>query len=186
MSKETDQKKIGELIKNLRKSRNMTQAEFAKALKTSQSAVARMENGKQNFTTHELAKISEVLNRQIISISDSMDFEINGGCKLKGSVSTNTSKNGALALIFASLLNEGTTVVRDVPKIEDINRVIEILDAVGVSIKWLNQDDIEIRIPKQFNLDRLMNESASMIRSSLMLIGPLLHYEKEFQKQHLA
>jgi UDP-N-acetylglucosamine 1-carboxyvinyltransferase len=181
MSKVSDQKKIGDFIKNLRKSRGMTQGEFAKVLKTSQSAVARMESGGQNFTTQELARISEVLNRQIIEISDSMDFEINGGKKLSGTICTNTSKNGALALIFASLLNKGTSVIRDVPRIEEINRVVEFLNAIGVSIKWLGDHDLEIKPPKKFILSELINESAKKIRSSLYLIGPLLHFEKNFK-----
>ncbi len=181
MSKANDQKKIGDFIKSLRKSRGMTQGDFAKVLKTSQSAVARMESGGQNFTTQELARISEVLNRQIIEISDSMDFEINGGKKLSGTIYTNTSKNGALALIFASLLNKGTSTIRDVPRIEEINRVVEFLNAIGVSIKWINEHDLEIKPPKKFITSALINESAKKIRSSLYLIGPLLHYEKSFK-----
>ncbi|HMP67600.1 MAG TPA: UDP-N-acetylglucosamine 1-carboxyvinyltransferase [Candidatus Paceibacterota bacterium] len=180
MSKQNDQQKIGELIRNIRKSKGLTQSDFAKSLKTSQSAVARMEKGGQNFTTHELAKISEVLNRQIISISDSVDFEINGGRKLSGSISTNTSKNGALALLFASLLNSGVTVIRSVPKIEEINRVIEFFLAVGISIKWINNNDLEIRPPQKMDLKNMMHESAKRIRSSLWIIAPMLKYAKEF------
>lgn len=185
-NQQKDQKKIGELIKEIRISRDMTQSDFAKALKTSQSAVARMESGGQNFTTNELAKISDVLKRQIISIqdSDSVDFEINGGRKLSGSITTNTSKNGALFLIFSALLNRGVTVLRDVPRIEEINRVIEFYEAIGVSVKWLNDKDLEIKIPKKFKINNLMNESARKIRSSLMLIGPLLNYEDKFKIPH--
>ncbi|HMO79123.1 MAG TPA: UDP-N-acetylglucosamine 1-carboxyvinyltransferase [Candidatus Paceibacterota bacterium] len=180
MSNQNDQIKIGELIKNIRKSKGMTQSEFAKALKTSQSAVARMENGGQNFTTHELAKISEVLNRQIISISDSMDFEINGGKKLSGEIITNTSKNGALGILFASILNEGTTIIRGVPRIEEINRVIEFFEALNISVKWINEHDIEIKIPQKINIKNMLHDSAKRIRSSLWIIGPLLKYEKSF------
>ncbi len=176
-----DQKRIGNFIKDLRKRKTLTQGEFAKILKTSQSAIARMENGKQNFTTKELSRISRVLNRQIIEISDSMDFEINGGKKLRGTVCTNTSKNGALALIFASLLNRGTSVIHDVPQIEEINRVIELLTAIGVSIRRLKGHGLEICPPKKFILSKLFDESAKKIRSSLYLIGPLLHYEKAFK-----
>ena len=66
----SDQKKIGYFIKTLRQQKGLTQSEFAELLKTSQSAVARIENGGQNLTTAELLKISEILNRKIISISD--------------------------------------------------------------------------------------------------------------------
>jgi UDP-N-acetylglucosamine 1-carboxyvinyltransferase len=183
---QTDQQKIGALIKELRQDRNMTQSEFAKSLKTSQSAVARMERGGQNFTTNELAKISDVLHRKIISVEDpdSVDFEINGGKKLSGAISTNTSKNGALFLIFSALLNKGTTILRDVPKIEEINRVMELFDHIGVSIRWIDHDNLEIQVPKKIDVKNLMHESAGRIRSSLMAIGPLLATESKFTIPH--
>jgi UDP-N-acetylglucosamine 1-carboxyvinyltransferase len=184
MKKEDYQKEIGGLIKSLRQSKDLTQKEFAKLLKTSQSAVARMESGGQNFTTQEITKISKVLNRKIISIDDSMDFEIEGGRKLHGSVSVNTSKNGALALMATSLLNEGKTIIKGIPKIEEINRLIELFEAIGISVKWINDKDLEIKKPEKFKIANLLNESARRIRSGLMLIGPLLHYEKEFKLPH--
>ena len=70
------QKKIGFFIKKLRTKKGLTQDDFAKLLNTSQSAVARMERGLQNFTTGELQKISDVLGHQILSLSDSVDFKI--------------------------------------------------------------------------------------------------------------
>jgi UDP-N-acetylglucosamine 1-carboxyvinyltransferase len=181
---DTQQKKIGYFIKTLREQRGLTQKEFSELLKTSQSAVARMESGRQNLTTTELLKISDILNRKIISISDSIDFEINGGKKLSGTINTNTSKNGALGLLAASLLNKGVTVIRDVPRIEEINRIIEMFELVGISVRWINQDDLEIKVPKKFLIENLINESAKKIRSGLMLIGPLLHYEKHFKLAH--
>jgi UDP-N-acetylglucosamine 1-carboxyvinyltransferase len=180
----TYQQKIGYFIKSLRQRKGLTQKEFSKILNTSQSAVARIENGGQNLTTSELLKISDVLNRKIISISDSIDFEIQGGKKLSGTINTNTSKNGALALMSASLLNKGVTIIRDVPRIEEVNRIIEMFELVGVSVRWLNQDDLEIRTPKKFKVENLINESAQKIRSGLMLIGPLLHFEKSFKMSH--
>ena len=91
MKKETQ--KIGYFIKELREHRGMTQEAFAKELATSQSAVARMEKGEQNFSTEILGKISEVLEHQVVCINDSIDFQINGGRKLYGSITTNFSKN---------------------------------------------------------------------------------------------
>jgi DNA-binding XRE family transcriptional regulator len=69
----------------------MTQDDFAKALSTSQSAVARMEKGEQNFSTEILTKISDVLEHRIVSINNSIDFQVNGGKKLSGSITTNFS-----------------------------------------------------------------------------------------------
>jgi UDP-N-acetylglucosamine 1-carboxyvinyltransferase len=176
-----EQKKLGYLIKTLREKKNLTQSQFAKMLKTSQSAVARMESGGQNFTTKELLKISEVLNHKIIEISDSVDLKIKGGKKLKGSVDTNTSKNGALSLMMCSVLNKGKTTLHGVPRIEEINRVVELFQEVGIKVTWTGEHDMEIVIPKKIKKSGLMSESAKKIRSGLMMIGPLLHLEKEFK-----
>ena len=104
------QKEIGQFITELRKHRQITQKQFARSLGTSQSAVARMEKGEQNFSTEMLLKISEVLDKNISSLSrGTISYQVKGGKKLSGSITTNTSKNGAVALLFASLLNENTT-----------------------------------------------------------------------------
>ena len=63
-----DQEKIGSFIAEIRELKGFTQSDFAKALKTSQSAVARMEKGQQNLTTETLAKISSVLNHEIVTL----------------------------------------------------------------------------------------------------------------------
>lgn len=178
------QEKIGYFIKNLREERGMTQAAFAKELGTSQSAVARMEAGKQNFSTKELQKISKILNRRIVSISHSIDFQITGGKKLSGSITTNFSKNGSVALLCASLLNGGKTTLHGISRIEEVYRLTEIMESIGVSVKWVGKNSVEIAPPKKFSLDKLDREAASKIRSSLMLIGSLIHPDPEFQLPH--
>src|SRR5574343_575435 len=133
MKKPNDTQKIGYFIKELRERKGLTQGEFAKALATSQSAVARMEKGEQNFSTELLAKISKVLEHQIISINNSIDFQIVGGKKLHGSIATNFSKNGSVGLLCASLLNKGKTTLHGIARIEEVNRVIEIIESIGGS-----------------------------------------------------
>ena len=96
MKIKNEKERIGNFIKTIREGQGFTQEEFAKALATSQSAVARMESGKQNFTMEQLEKISTVLGRKILSLSSSIDFEIQGGKKLSGNINTNYSKNGAI------------------------------------------------------------------------------------------
>lgn len=178
------QQKIGFFIKSLREERGLTQSAFAKALATSQSAVARMESGKQNFSTKELLKISEILNRKIVTLSESLDFEIKGGKKVSGSITTNFSKNGSVVLLCASLLNKNKTTLRGVSRIEEVYRLIEIMESIGVTVRWVEQNALEIIPPKKFALSRLNSQSAAKIRSSLMLIGSLVHRESEFRLPH--
>ncbi len=98
--------KIGELIAQIRQERGLTQAEFAKKLKTSQSAVNRMEHGRQNLSLETMGRISDVLNKQLISMSNgAVNLRIEGGHELHGEITLKTSKNAAVSLLCASLLN---------------------------------------------------------------------------------
>src|SRR3989339_1566217 len=184
MKKQSELQKIGLFIKELRERKNMTQEAFAKALETSQSAVARMEKGEQNFSTEILGKISEVLNHQIVSINESIDFKITGGRKLSGSINTNFSKNGAVGLLCASLLNKGKTTLHGIAHIEEVNRVIEILESIGVSVKWLDKNTVEINPPKKLNLENINVVSAIKTRSIVMFMGPLIHLFPNFKLPH--
>lgn len=175
-----EQEKIAEFIVKLRQQKGLTQSQFAKELKTSQSAVARMEKGLQNFSTEMLAKISLVLNRKIISLADSsVSFKIEGGQKLSGKVVTNTSKNAAVSILCASLLNQGSTLLRSVPKIEEVHRIIEVLESMGVGFKWENQD-LYIKPAKKLTIDNMDKQAAVKTRSVLMTIGSLIHLSKSF------
>ncbi len=177
--------KIGRFIADLRAERGITQEELAKTLKTSQSAVARIERGEQNLSTRMLAKLSRALNRQIVSLSGgAINYEIEGGRKLSGEITTNTSKNSAVALLCASLLNRGRTEFKNMPRIEEVNRIIEVLQSIGASIRWISDNDLEIVPPRKPNLAKLNKESAVKTRSVLLLLGPLIHLLDEFELPH--
>jgi UDP-N-acetylglucosamine 1-carboxyvinyltransferase len=179
------QEKIGKMIKQMREDVGMTQGEFAKRLKTSQSAVARMEAGEQNLTAEHLSKISTVLGKSFVKIENATDdFKIVGGKKLSGNVQTNTSKNGALGLFCASLLNKNVTTLHGIPRIEEIARIVEIFESIGVKVEWIEHNTVRITPPKKFNLNTLNAGSAGRIRSILMMIGALIHHEKQFNIPH--
>ena len=177
-----EQKKIGLMITELRKRKGMTQAELAKKLKTSQSAVARIECGEQNMSLEMLLKISNALHSPIVKLSsEGISFRIEGGRKLKGSVTMSTSKNAAVGLLCASLLNRGKTTLKRVPRIEEVYRLIEVLESIGVSVKWLEGNDLEIVPPKKFKLDKLDASAGRRTRSIIMFMGPLMHLVDEFK-----
>lgn len=174
------QKEIGNYITELRNKRHITQKDFAKLLNTSQSAVARMESGDQNFSTEMLLKISTVLNQNIISLSrGTISYQVTGGRKLKGSITTNTSKNGAVSLLFGSLLNKGTTTLNNVPRIEEVHRIIEVLTSIGVLVKW-NNNNITITPPTKLNLAKINLKAARRTRSAILLMGTLSHLANEY------
>src|SRR3989344_1683640 len=112
------------------------------------------------------------------------DFKIVGGKKLHGTIETNTSKNGALGLFCASLLNKQPTTLHGIPRIEEISRIVEIFESIGVKINWIEHNSVKIIPPKKFNLKKINENSSTRIRSVLMMIGALIHFEHEFKIPH--
>lgn len=171
---------IGQRIATVREQARLTQSQLAKKLGTTQSAIARIESGKQNVSTDLLRKISKALNRNLIGTNPgSVNLSITGGKKLSGTINTNTSKNGAVGLLCASLLNKGRTTLKQVPKIEEVYRLIEVLESINVKIEW-SGSDIVITPPRQFDLSLIDKEAARRTRSIVMFIGPLIHQLKKF------
>ncbi len=175
--------KIGTLIQETRQSRGMTQADLAKALGTSQSAINRIEKGGQNISLDMLGRISDVLSSQIVQLNanGSINFRIEGGQKLSGHIVTKTSKNAAVALLCATLLNRGTTTLRHVARIEEVNRIIEVLNSIGVKTRWFGDNDLEITPPAKLKLENMDVAAARRTRSIIMFLGPLMHRYKEFE-----
>lgn len=177
-------KKIGKLIQQNRQHRGLTQAAFAKALGTSQSAINRIESGGQNISLEMLARIGDVLSSEIVSLNTTgaLNFRVHGGRALHGSIEVNTSKNAAVGLLCASLINQGTTTLRRVARIEEIYRIIEVLQSIGVKVRWLDDsNDLEITPPKRLKLDAIDAEAARRTRTIIMFLGPLLHQYRQFR-----
>src|SRR3989344_130531 len=115
---------------------------------------------------------------------NSMDFEINGGKKLSGTINTGYSKNGSVGLLCASVLNQGTTILHGIARIEEVYRVMEILESIGAKVAWTNTNTVTIKPPKEFNVKKLNRGSAEKTRSIIMFIGPLAHFLPSFYIPH--
>ncbi|MGN6161513.1 MAG: helix-turn-helix domain-containing protein [Marmoricola sp.] len=174
--------RIGHLIRDARKHRGWTQQQLADVLNTSQSAVNRIERGHQNLSLEMLARIGEALDSQIVSIGTGpAHLRVTGPTTLQGSIDVKTSKNAGVALLCAALLNRGRTTLRRVARIEEVNRLLEVLNSLGVQTTWLNEDnDLEIVPPKKLNLADIDEDAARRTRSIIMFLGPLLHLSDEF------
>lgn len=110
--------------------------------------------------------------------NNSLSFEIEGGRKLHGSIEIKKSKNAAVALLCASLLNKGQTILKKVPKIEEVFRIIEVLQSIGMKTEWRSED--LILKPGKISLKKIDTISAKKTRSILLMIGPLIHLFKNF------
>ena len=109
-----------------------------------------------------------------------INFTVDGGKNLSGTVETSRSKNGAVALLAASLLNRGRTTLEHMPKIEEVHRLIEILRSLGVTVEW-RDTSVVIEPPEKISLDTIDREAATRTRSILLFIGPLLHHARSFE-----
>lgn len=175
---------IGSIISRARLTKNLTQAQLAEMVGTSQSAINRIEKGRQNISLSMVEKLSKSLGTQILAVSDgsSQGFRIYGGKELKGSITVNTSKNAAVGLLCASLLNQGKTTLKRLARIEEVFRIIEVLNSIGVKTRWINsRKDLEIIPPREIKIHNLDVEAARKTRSIIMLMAPLLHKFSAFR-----
>jgi UDP-N-acetylglucosamine 1-carboxyvinyltransferase len=176
--------RIGNLIRDARKHRGWTQQQLADVLNTSQSAVNRIEKGHQNLSLEMLARIGEALDSEMITLGSPgpTHLRVNGPTTLSGTIDVKTSKNAGVALLCACLLNRGRTTLRRVARIEEVNRLLEVLESLGVKTQWLNEDnDLEIIPPSVLDLANIDENAARRTRSIIMFLGPLLHREDTFE-----
>jgi UDP-N-acetylglucosamine 1-carboxyvinyltransferase len=179
--------RIGGLIRDARVHSGLTQAQLAAQLRTSQSAINRIEKGAQNLTLDMLARIGSVLDSELVSVNvgaatGPSHLRVQGGTTLSGTIDVKSSKNAGVALLCAALLNEGTTVLRKVARIEEVNRILEVLESIGVGVQWLNEDnDLRLDVPHVLDLAAMDVDAARRTRSIIMFLGPLMHRVERFE-----
>jgi UDP-N-acetylglucosamine 1-carboxyvinyltransferase len=100
-------------------------------------------------------------------------FIIDGGYPLAGTVVPAGNKNAALPALAASLLTEEQVVVRNVPRIRDVEAMVELLARLGVKVAWLDENTVALRADELRGTE-VDAEYANLIRASFLLAGPLL------------
>ena len=100
-------------------------------------------------------------------------FVVRGGFRLNGDVYISGMKNAALPIIFACILNKGKNILRNVPRVSDINLSAEILRALGAEVEWLDEEVLAV------DTSGIVSQSApyefvSKMRASTYLIGAML------------
>src|SRR5437763_512511 len=100
-------------------------------------------------------------------------FVIEGGYPLSGRVKAAGNKNGALPILAACLLTDEPVVLSNVPRIRDVETMVELLADIGVEIAWTGTNEVRVG---GGHIDRteLDEELCSRIRESFLLAGPLL------------
>lgn len=174
---------VGALVRGARQNRGLTQAQLAERLGTSQSAIHRIEQGSQNVSLDMLSRISAALDSELISIGQPKHahLRVTGGRQLSGRIEVKSSKNGAVALLCASLLNRGRTTLHGVARIVEVDRIVDVLRSIGVQAVWsADGHDLEIHVPATLDLGSIDVDAARRTRSVIMFLGPLLGLENDF------
>ncbi len=104
-------------------------------------------------------------------------FVIKGGKKLKGDIYPQGAKNEALQILCAVLLTPEKVIIHNIPNIKDVNKLIDLLDSIGVNIEKINESSYSFTAEK-INFEYLHSEDyrekSTSLRGSIMMIGPLL------------
>lgn len=100
-------------------------------------------------------------------------FKIEGGHPIGGTIRPSGNKNAALPLICASLLTDETVTLENVPRIRDVEVLLDLLVELGVQVEWVGEHEVTLNASEL--ADRDPDEAACRrIRASVLLAGPLL------------
>src|SRR3954466_9718402 len=101
-------------------------------------------------------------------------FRIEGGYPLSGTVVPAGNKNAALPALAACLLTEEEVVLRNIPRISDVDAMIRLLEELGVSVEWREQNTVAL-CAAEIQADAVVpRELTEPIRASFLVTGPLL------------
>ena len=102
-------------------------------------------------------------------------FVIKGPSRLEGSIKVDGSKNAALPILAASLLIEdGETVIENVPPLRDIYTLIKMLEYVGAIVSYDDKAMVVTINAKNVNKSDAPYELMRQMRASFLVLGPLL------------
>ncbi|MFV0429050.1 MAG: UDP-N-acetylglucosamine 1-carboxyvinyltransferase [Arachnia sp.] len=166
------------MIRDAREAKGWTTFELAEEVGTGAAAVERIEVGEQNLSLLMIQRLAAALEMPLLETATSgkMNYRITGPTTLSGDIEVRSSKNAAVALLCASLLNRGRTVLRGIARIEEVDRITEVLESIGVQLIWTaGGRDLEIVRPEHLTPETIDQRAARRTRSILMFLGPLMH-----------
>jgi UDP-N-acetylglucosamine 1-carboxyvinyltransferase len=100
---------------------------------------------------------------------------VRGGSRLSGEVRVAGSKNATLALMTSALLARGESVFRNVPRVRDVDNMLEMLRALGARADWDPEDERAVRIsPETVATPEAPYDLVRKMRASFMVLGPLV------------
>ena len=100
-------------------------------------------------------------------------FRVTGGVPLRGTVTPSGNKNAALPMIAATLLGDGPSEIRNLPRIRDVETMLALVADLGAEVTWTAEHDVRID-PAGVKVKPLNPDLCASIRASVLLAGPLL------------
>ncbi len=101
-------------------------------------------------------------------------FLINGPCRIKGKVSISGSKNASLPILAATLLFDKPVIIKNLPRVRDINTMLNLLKSLGSKI-ILSKDKMIAKIYNKKNMKSFASYSlVKTMRGSILVLGPLI------------
>jgi UDP-N-acetylglucosamine 1-carboxyvinyltransferase len=100
-------------------------------------------------------------------------FIIEGGSRLDGDVTVSGNKNEALPVIAACLLTDEPVILRNVPRIGDVHNMLDILQHLGVQVRELDRNDLEICC-REISGAQPDERKCATLRAAILLAGPLI------------
>ncbi len=108
-------------------------------------------------------------------------FIIVGGKKLSGEIETSSGKNAPIALLFASLVVRGVVVLRNMSRAEEVLRVLEMFESVGVKLSWTGANELTLDTGGDIDMGNINKESCAVTRISLLFLGALASTHKDYR-----
>lgn len=100
-------------------------------------------------------------------------LKIIGGKPLRGEIVISGAKNAALPILCTTLLTDEAVVLRNVPRLKDVETMVAVLQQLGVEAEWLEADVLRLQT-KEVSSYEAPYELVSTMRASILVLGPLL------------
>ena len=102
-----------------------------------------------------------------------MKMVIQGGNKLKGRAHINGAKNAIGPLVAATLIVKGDVYFKNVPKLTDLQNLLEIIEGMGAEVEWVKEHELRINT-KNIDPGKLDKKKMKRMRFAILLLGPML------------
>lgn len=111
-------------------------------------------------------------------------FVIEGGKTLRGSIETSSGKNAPIAVLCAALLIKGTSVLKDMTRVEEVGRMLEILESIGIKYTWKDETTLHLDTRGPLSMKKINRTACEVTRASLLLMGALAARESSYKLYH--